>query len=91
MVFFSWSAIEPAPGQYQFEWMDDIINRCAEQGISVILATPTASMPAWLADAHPEARRVFGPDGRRDQYRERHNPAQPHPSTVSIVRALTVN
>ena len=36
---FSWSVLEPCEGTYNFGWMEEIINRLWENGISTILAT----------------------------------------------------
>ncbi|MEV7225709.1 beta-galactosidase [Polymorphospora sp. NPDC051019] len=52
---FSWSRLEPAPGRYDFGWLDRVLDRLADGGIRVALATPTASPPPWFSLAHPEA------------------------------------
>lgn len=52
---FSWVRVEPSPGEFDFEWLDEIIGLLHANGISVDLATPTAAPPAWLYRAHPEA------------------------------------
>jgi len=52
---FSWVMLEPEEGRYEFDWLDDAINVLGRQGISVILGTPTAVMPAWLARKYPNA------------------------------------
>ncbi len=51
---FSWSWLEPAPGQYDFGWLDDIMDLLDANGIAVDLATATATPPPWLSRAHPE-------------------------------------
>jgi beta-galactosidase len=61
---FAWSELEPAPGRYDFGWLDEVLDRLAGHGIGVVLATPTASPPPWFSLAHPEALPV-GPDGVR--------------------------
>ena len=38
---FSWAVLEPVEGEFHFEWMEKIIDRLYENGISTILATPT--------------------------------------------------
>lgn len=58
MGIFSWSKLEPTEGKYDFAWMEQIINRLYENGISVILATPSGARPHWLAKAYPEVLRV---------------------------------
>jgi beta-galactosidase len=51
---FSWARLEPRPGEYDFEWLDDVLDRLHAGGIRVDLATATASPPPWLARRHPE-------------------------------------
>lgn len=59
---FSWTLIEPREGEFHFELFDDYLNLCAEEGIDVILGTPTATPPAWLTERYPEALNAL-PDG----------------------------
>lgn len=51
---FSWSKLEPRPGEYQFEWLDHIIDLIWKSGISIDLATATATPPSWMVRRHPE-------------------------------------
>ena len=51
---FSWSWLEPAKGEYEFEWLDTIMDKLHAGGIAVDLATATATPPPWLSAAHPE-------------------------------------
>lgn len=53
---FSWANIEPRRGEYNFEWLDEVIDVLHEAGIRVDLATPTAAPPAWFFREFPEAR-----------------------------------
>ncbi|EHE5102599.1 beta-galactosidase [Salmonella enterica] len=55
---FSWSALEPSEGHFTFEWMDTVLDKLYEGGISVFLATPGGGKPAWLAARYPETLRV---------------------------------
>ena len=50
----TWSLWEPADGQFDYAWMDRIVDAMGEAGIKVILGTPTYSIPAWMAHQHPE-------------------------------------
>jgi beta-galactosidase len=50
---FSWVLMEPAEGQYEFSWLDRFLSLASDYGISVILGTPTAVMPAWVAVKYP--------------------------------------
>ncbi len=51
---FSWSWLEPAKGEYEFDWLDEIMDRLAEADIAVDLATGTATPPPWFSLAHPQ-------------------------------------
>ena len=51
---FSWTKMEPKPGVFDFAWLDQIIDLLYAYGVSVNLATPTASPPAWMVRLHPE-------------------------------------
>ncbi|HEX6682910.1 MAG TPA: beta-galactosidase [Candidatus Limnocylindrales bacterium] len=52
---FSWSLLEPAPGVFEFDWLDRVLDDLHAAGIGVCLATPTASPPPWFTLAHPDA------------------------------------
>ncbi len=60
---FTWSAIEPEEGVYDFGWLDRIIDKLYHAGIAVDLASATASPPLWLTQKHPE---VLWKDERGD-------------------------
>lgn len=51
---FAWARLEPRPGEYDFAWLDDVLDTLHAGGIGVDLATATASPPPWLARQHPE-------------------------------------
>ncbi|MFI1359305.1 beta-galactosidase [Streptomyces sp. NPDC020898] len=51
---FSWARIQPTADAWDFGWLDDVMDLLHEGGISVDLATATASPPPWLTTAHPE-------------------------------------
>ena len=55
---FSWSLLEPEPGRYDFAWLRRVLDILHRHGISVALATATASPPAWFTRAYPESRPV---------------------------------
>ena len=54
---FSWAALEPEEGRYDFGWLDEVMDRCANAGMAVILATPSGAKPNWMAQKYPEIRR----------------------------------
>ncbi len=51
---FSWTKMEPQPGVFDFTWLDQVIDLLHTHGVSVNLATPTASPPAWMVTKHPK-------------------------------------
>jgi beta-galactosidase len=68
---FSWALLEPAEGEYDFGWLDEVMDNLSGAGIKVALATATAAPPAWLVRKHPEILpvtadgTVLGPGSRR--------------------------
>lgn len=71
----TWSSFEPRDGEFQFAWMDRILDRLHQAGIRVIFGTPTYSIPPWLYHKHPEiavrrlgARLPLGPDRYEPAY-----------------------
>lgn len=69
---FSWAMLEPEEGKYNFQWLEDVIEKLYANGISVILATPSGARPKWLADHYPEVLRVKT-DRHRNLFGGRHN------------------
>ena len=69
---FSWSVLEPAEGEFHFEWLEAIIDRLYQNGIYTVLSTPSGARPAWLDAAYPEAMRVDR-TGMRAHHGGRHN------------------
>ncbi|MET7400538.1 beta-galactosidase [Dactylosporangium sp. NPDC005572] len=67
---FAWAALQPDPGRFTFDWLDDVLDRLHTAGIGVALATPTASPPPWLGHRHPDTL-PQGPDGVRRLYGSR--------------------
>ncbi|WP_233873005.1 beta-galactosidase [Paraburkholderia adhaesiva] len=67
---FAWSRIEPAPGEYDWGWLDRAIDTLASAGLKIVMCTPTATPPKWLIDRHPEILPV-GADGRRRAFGSR--------------------
>ena len=81
---FSWAVLEPEEGVFHFEWLEEIIDRLYEKGISTILATPSGARPKWLADKYPEVLRV-DEARRRQLFGHRHN----HCYTSPVYREKT--
>ena len=51
---FSWARLEPAPGEYDFAWLAEVLDLLYDAGVGVALGTPTASPPPWFTVAHPD-------------------------------------
>ncbi|WP_168916418.1 beta-galactosidase [Microcella flavibacter] len=70
---FAWSRIQPAEGEFDFAWLDRVIDLLHAGGIAVDLATATASPPPWATTRYPEMLPqdadgvTYGP-GSRQQY-----------------------
>jgi len=75
---FSWTRLQPAPGDLTAGWLDRVLDMLADAGIWVDLATATASPPAWLVAAHPEILPVTA-DGTRLAFggRQHYCPSSP--------------
>jgi beta-galactosidase len=70
---FAWSRLQPAPDEFDFGWLDRVLDRLGDAGIGVSLATPTASPPPWFTRLHPDAMPVRADGvrlthGSRDTY-----------------------
>ena len=51
---FAWGLYEPEEGRYDFSWMRRAMDLFQQADIKVVLGTPTAAPPVWLARQHPE-------------------------------------
>ena len=69
---FSWNLMEPQEGQYEFDWLHQVIDQLYENGIHVVLGTPTATPPLWMAKKYPEIFRV-DENGHRKGHGSRKN------------------
>lgn len=51
---FAWHLMEPREGDFQFDYFNQVLDRAEHYGLKVMLGTPTATLPAWLAKKYPE-------------------------------------
>jgi beta-galactosidase len=49
-----WSTWEPEDGVFDLDWLAPVLDTAHENGISVVLGTPTYAAPMWLARQVPE-------------------------------------
>lgn len=84
---FSWAMLEPREGEYNFQWLEEIVENLYQNGISTILATPSGARPKWLADKYPEVLRV-NENGERNSFGGRHNHCYTSPIYREKTRAI---
>ena len=84
---FSWAMLEPREGEYHFEWLDEVMDMLAANGIKAVLATPSGAKPAWMAEKYPEVLRMDS-TRRRKLFGGRHNHCLSSPVYREKVRAI---
>jgi len=88
---FAWCKLEPKENHFVFGWLDRAIDLAAKMGLDVVLGTPTAGVPAWLAQKHPGIFKV-DEDGRVRIFGGRNDYCVNQPifqeRTEKIVRAM---
>lgn len=88
---FSWHLMEKKEGMYDFSFFDHVIAKAKEKNLKVIMGTPTATIPAWLAKKYPDILSEFE-DGRKRSFGGRHvycfNNAHMYEYSEKIIREL---
>jgi beta-galactosidase len=56
--WFMWSAIEVAPGKYDWRDYDRMMDLAAQNGIKVVIAELITAAPEWIFKKYPQARYV---------------------------------
>ncbi len=90
---FAWSRFEPEPERFEFSWLQRFLDLAKEEGLGVVVGTPTATPPKWLVDSMPDmialdqdglplafgSRRhyCFSHQGYRDKCRRHRDPTCP--------------
>ena len=69
---FGWVSLQPAEDVWTFDWLDAVVDKLWAGGVSVCLATATASQPAWLDQKYPDVL-VTGADGVKRRHGNRHS------------------
>ena len=64
----TWATYEPEEGVFDFSHVTRVLDAMEENGIQVIVGTPTYAIPSWMEKAHPdvmvttkEGRTLYGP------------------------------
>ena len=88
---FAWFKMEPQKGQFEWSWLDRILNIFHHEGIQVVLSTPTSAPPAWMINENPDILPV-GENGIRKNFGSRRhycpNNLKFHEYTRNIVSVL---
>lgn len=84
---FSWALLEPSEGMYDFSMLDKIVALLNRHDFSIVMATGTAAVPAWMARDYPQVMRT-GVDGTHQVFGGRHNFCPSSPQFRRFARAL---
>ncbi|MDE7418305.1 MAG: beta-galactosidase [Lachnospiraceae bacterium] len=88
---FSWHMMEKREGEYDFSFFDKVIAKAKEKGLNVIMGTPTATIPAWLAKKYPDILSEFE-GGKKRSFGGRHvycfNSPRMYEYSEKIIRKL---
>jgi beta-galactosidase len=88
---FSWHLMEKREGEYDFSFFDKVIAKAKEKNLKVIMGTPTATIPAWLAKKHPDIISEFE-GGKKRTFGGRHvycfNSPEMYEYSEKIIREL---
>lgn len=51
---FAWKTMEPTEGNFDFSLFREVVDKCKERNIMVIMGTPGATPPLWLSEKYPD-------------------------------------
>lgn len=55
---FAWSTMEPSEGKFDFSLFREVVDKCRNRNMAVIMCTPSACTPNWLSEKYPEVMQV---------------------------------
>ena len=88
---FAWHLMEKTEGNFDFSFFDKVIEKAKARQLKIIMGTPTATIPAWLASKHPDIISEFE-DGTKRTFGGRHvfcfNSRHMYDYSEKIVRAM---
>jgi beta-galactosidase len=67
---FNWSLFEPEEGEYNLDWLDEVLEMLADANIKVFMATQTSCPPLWACEKYPDILPTLQ-DGRTYSFGER--------------------
>ncbi len=51
---FAWARLEPEPGVFDWGWLDRAVETLGTRGLKVVMGTPSATPPRWMATRFPD-------------------------------------
>ena len=75
---FAWSTMEREEGVFDFSVFKKVVRKMANNGIDVVMCTPSATPPKWLTDKYEETL-MMNDNGRRKQFGGRCHPCKSSP------------
>lgn len=84
---FSWGLVQPDEHTYDFAMLDEIIDLLVQHDFSIVLATGTAAIPAWMARDYPQVMRT-DINGTHHVFGGRHNFCPSSPIYRQFSKAL---
>lgn len=79
---FAWRLFEKSEGQFDFSLLDESIEVLANEGIKVILGTPTAAPPKWLVNKYDIVQR--DKYGRKKEWGARREGCGNNPDYINL-------
>ena len=68
---FAWSRLEPAEGDYRFEWLDRFVALAHGYGLEIMMGLPVRNVPPWVMRKDPSAA-IVNYEGRRESFGTRY-------------------
>lgn len=84
---FAWASLEPEEGVFTFDWLDEVVEIAHNNGLKIIMCTPTPTPPAWLTRKHPEILSVNS-DFIRQEHGSRLHTIYDHPVYLHHTRII---
>jgi beta-galactosidase len=53
LMEFAWASLEPKEGVFDFSLFDEVVSMAENEGLKLVLGTPTATFPIWLFEKNP--------------------------------------
>lgn len=51
---YAWYKMQPNREVFEWDWLDKIIEIMSNEGLQIVLCTPTSAPPSWMINEHPD-------------------------------------